>query len=213
MPALDTFERKGLFILTRTFALIMIIPLLITMVGAIALALKGETKGQLRVDPGQLIESLKPSMPMVQPTPDAPTGPKSAIADFPNVTIPFSVQKYLTTPQNRTALASRLRQIHEEFRQDYIDNLAEVIQAAEKGAGVDPTDAANAYMKEKESRVQQFTAKQAEAFQMRLYLAGAALSALALVALLSLILVLLAIERNTRPLVRPVAQPAEGSQL
>lgn len=210
MGMLDTVERKGLFRLTRLFALIVIIPLLVALGGALILFIQGGTQGQSRIDPQQLVASLKPPTEVTEPTTSPTSEATPEVALPPDVTIPFAVQKHLTSSKNREILAKDLRDIPTEFRQEYLDNLGEVILAAEKAPGVDPIRAANVYRQEKPRHIREAIEKRLEAKQNRLYVAGAALTTLGLIAVFSLILVLLAIERNTRPHPRLPIDPALG---
>jgi hypothetical protein len=83
-------------------------------------------------------------------------------------------------------------------RQEYLDNLGDVIQAA-KSAGLSDTDAINTYFRMKDRQLESIAAQKATRMQTTTIVIEGTASALGLIGIFSLILVLLAIERNTRP--------------
>jgi hypothetical protein len=94
-------------------------------------------------------------------------------------------------------IRDHLNDVPEADRQQYLDELGAVVAAAESSK-VDPIDAINAYMHTKSARYTAAAAKTAEKWVTLKLVAEVAAGGLLLVALFSLVLVLLAIERNTR---------------
>jgi hypothetical protein len=94
-------------------------------------------------------------------------------------------------------MAEKLSGMSLADQQEYVDNMAEVVDAAKK-SGLSDTDAIGTYIQMKDTQIEIATAQHAERTQMRIYVAEATGSTFGLIGLFSLILVLLAIERNTR---------------
>jgi hypothetical protein len=90
-----------------------------------------------------------------------------------------------------------LDNVPEDYRQDFIDEMAAVVVEADKQK-LNASEAMNAYKVLKLRKLEAKRQAKAELEGMRVYYAAAAGSGVALIALFSLILVLLAIERNTR---------------
>ena len=82
-------------------------------------------------------------------------------------------------------------------QQEYIDNMAEVVTAA-SSAGLSESEAIKTYLRMKEQEIADGVARKVVRQQTRIYVLGAVGSAFGLIGLFSLVLVLLAIERNTR---------------
>jgi hypothetical protein len=82
-------------------------------------------------------------------------------------------------------------------RIEYLNNLSQVVQES-KSKGEDTTNVINKYFELKQTQIALAKADSAARTIRQLYIAASALSIMFLIALASLILVLLAIERNTR---------------
>lgn len=202
MSIVEGFERKALFNITRAVALVCVTVFLL---GIVAAALYGTSVWKETVDtkvtPQEIVDPLKPVK--AAPTdpsqpqgaqPPANTGPaESPLAGFK---IPFSLQKY-ASGDNAQVIRNHLNDVPEADRQQYLDELGAVVAAAE-ASKVDPIDAINAYMHTKSERYTAAAAKTAEKWGTLKLVAEVAAGGLLLVALFSLVLVLLAIERNTR---------------
>ena len=122
--------------------------------------------------------------------------------------IPFSLQGYVSG-DNAQILRNHVDEVPAEERQAYLDELGTVVTAAQSNE-IDPVTAINAYMDAKSERYKQAAMKSAQKWDTLKLVGEISAAGLLLVALFSLVLVLLAIERNTRSLRRPnasVAQP------
>jgi hypothetical protein len=82
-------------------------------------------------------------------------------------------------------------------KQAYIDELAAAVLLA-VSQKLDRGEAINSYMNLKEVKINEYHARQAQAKEKRLWAAGVVVSVLFFIAFFSVVLVLLAIERNTR---------------
>jgi hypothetical protein len=202
MSVVEKFERKALFNITRAVALVCIIVFLVGIVGvAIYGASVWKEEVTTKVAPEEIINQVKPVAPPETTTPQGPTGARppateSKISPLSGYRIPFSLQNYVSG-DNARILKKHLDEVPANERQAYLDELGAVVTAAE-ASKVDVVEAINAYIKTKAERYQE--AKRAQERKLdTLKLVGAGLgSGLLSIALFSLVLVLLAIERNTR---------------
>lgn len=208
MGALETFEQKGLFRLTRFLATLIVVGLIFAFVaGAFIFAGTIVSSDETRVDPDAVLRAVQPPQQHQQ---EGQSGGGVAPYDpdqLPGIRLPFELQPYFSDPSNRKVLLSRIEDMSKGEKQDYVDNLAEIVKAA-KARGVNVTDCINEYFRQKADVMRRAESAKTVKTQMRLYLAGAAVSLLGLVALFSLILVLLAIERNTRIHLRSLELPS-----
>jgi hypothetical protein len=94
-------------------------------------------------------------------------------------------------------MRNKLSEMPLSDQQEYVDNLAEVVNAA-SAAGISEPDAIKTYVRMKDQEIADAPARKVVRQQMRIYVLGAMGSAFGLIGLFSLVLVLLAIERNTR---------------
>jgi disulfide bond formation protein DsbB len=201
MSLVSSFEHKALFNLTRALALFVVMILLLGLVGGLIMlghnvmaradthvALTDITGAEMAAK-GVLSDQ---DAQMAQDTP--------AVDEWAMIKLPFAVQKYFSELRNKDLLLSRLRPLSAEERDAYLANLAELITAAEQ-KNFDKLNiyrAINQYMALKEQKLAQRRAFDAKQVSDRLYLGGFIVAVMTLIALFSLILVLLAIERNTR---------------
>jgi len=200
MSVLTTIERKFLFNLTRILALLVIAVLVLAVVVGAVMTEKSRTAGDSSaVAPQEVVDVIKPKPNAAQSdsgqAPDTPS-PRD-LGLLPGVKLSFALQKHFSTPENVVALNNWLRAIPEEQRQNFLDEMSATVTEAERQQ-LDPIQAINAFHELKmqklaDKKVHDEAQKQAEILAVE---AGAA--ALGFIALFSLILVLLAIERNTR---------------
>lgn len=200
MSVLTTIERKFLFNLTRILALLVIAVLVLGLVIGAVITEKARTgSDSAAVAPQEVVDVIKPkvSAPQAEPghEPVAPSPRELGLS--PGVKLPFVLQKHFSTPENFVALNGWLRAIPDDQRQPFLDELAATVSEAERQQ-LDPIQAINAFHQLKmqklvDKKVHDEAQKQAETLAVEV---GAA--ALGFIALFSLILVLLAIERNTR---------------
>jgi len=129
------------------------------------------------------------------------------------VSIPPRVRKYLGEKDNKSVLEGWLRGLDADQRQDFLDNLEDVIRYAEQN-NLDVIQAVNAYKELKLQKYRTAESKALDAKVSRYGIAGGMVAAVMLIVALSLVLVMLAIERNTRPSLRQeYADEAEGSMV
>jgi hypothetical protein len=214
MSIVEGFERKALFNITRAVALICVTVFLLGIVGCVFYGVSvWQEQVITKVSPQEIVDQLKPveqpnaRTPQPQGTqPPANQGPaQSPLAGF---RIPFSLQGYVSG-DNAQILRNHVDEVPAEERQAYLDELGTVVTAAQSNK-IDPVTAINAYMDAKSERYKQAAMKSAQKWDTLKLVGEISAAGLLLVALFSLVLVLLAIERNTRPLRRPnanVAQP------
>jgi hypothetical protein len=214
MSIVEGFERKALFNITRAVALVCVTVFLLGIVGCVFYGVSvWQEQVNTKVSPQEIVDQLKPVEPSKTQTPQpqgaqppANQGPaQSPLAGFQ---IPFSLQSYVSG-DNAQILRNHLDEVPSEERQAYLDELGAVVTAAQSNK-IDPVTAINAYMDAKSERYKQAAMKSAQKWDTLKLVGEISAAGLLLVALFSLVLVLLAIERNTRSLRRPnanVAQP------
>jgi hypothetical protein len=204
MSVVETFERKALFNITRAVALVLVSVFLLAITG---IALYGtsvwNTEVSTKVAPEEIINQVKPPPPAPADVASQPQGAQPPTDQSPERSplfgyrIPFALQKY-ALGDNAQIFKNHLDDVPLDERQAYLDELGAVVSAAETNK-VDVVDAINAYMKTKAERYQQAASKRAHKLETLKMVAAGIASSLLLIALFSLVLVLLAIERNTRP--------------
>jgi hypothetical protein len=105
---------------------------------------------------------------------------------------------YLSDQSNKSVLEGWLRGLDADQRQDFLDNLEDVIKYAEQN-NLDVIQAVNTYRELKLQKYRAAESKAADARISRYGTIGGIVAAVMLIVALSLVLVVLAIERNTRP--------------
>jgi hypothetical protein len=193
MSFIDAFERKFLFVLTRGLLLIFIFGLL----GAIVIGgviVGSKLNRSTAVSPREVVDTVSP------PRPNKPVGvsssPSSKVASPPSETkLPFVLQKHLSSriPELRDLLV----RLEDDQRQVFVEELAAAVTEAEN-RGVDPAKAIDTYVKLKFDKLERGNVTPIEMASILMPYAGVAFGAILLIALFSMILVLLAVERNTR---------------
>jgi hypothetical protein len=101
--------------------------------------------------------------------------------------------------KNRNLSASRMEllALSKSEKQAYIDELGAAVSLA-VSQKLDRGEAMDSYMNLKQAKVNDYHAQQNQAKEIRVWAAGLVVSVLFLIAMFSVVLVLLAIERNTR---------------
>jgi hypothetical protein len=194
MSFLERLETGILFRVTRACALGVIL-ILVALLGVIVYDAAGML-GPLPSYP-QPEEVLARLAPFTEGTKTA-NKEGARESDVSSLKMPFSVQKYFSDPESRSRLLQQIASLPPEQRDGYLRNLATVIDEAEKmGAGA-AGNAAYVYMQLTAERRAANAAREEDLRNRRLEMMGAAVASLMLIALFSLVLVLLAIERNTR---------------
>ena len=116
---------------------------------------------------------------------------------MPNVKIPFILQKNFNTPEKLQILKKWLDAISIEKQQEFINEMEVIVTETEK-LKLSSIEAIDKYEELKFKKIETEVLTKAERKMEKLYYLGAIIVAIAFIALFSLILVLLAIERNTR---------------
>jgi hypothetical protein len=209
MSVVESIERKALFNITRAVALVCVSVFLLAIVGiAIYAASVWNTQVRTQISPEEIINQVRP----VETPTDSPQQPQGAqppgnqqpqASPLYGYRIPFSLQKYMSG-DNAQILKNHLDAVPDGERQAYIDELGTVVSAAESSK-VNVFEAINAYMKTKAERYEEAANATARKWETLKFAAAGFGAGLLLIALFSLVLVLLAIERNTRISVQPGA--------
>jgi hypothetical protein len=196
MPILDELERRALFRLTRSLAFIVVFVLTLGLIiSTVIFAGDLIPSGSTNVSYKKIWTRLHTATPAPEISgagvlPDVDTGPTA-------VDIPVQLQPYFTSADNKRALYEHLSALDVDGRKDYLANLFEVMNEAKTRNELDDT-VINTYYQMKDSQIASANEGRALGTTTRLYILGGAVSTLFMIALCSLILVLLAIERNTR---------------
>ncbi len=203
MPILDELERRALFRLTRSLALIVVFVLTLGLVvGAVIFADDFVPRESPTVSYRKVWLQLHPQ---AAPAPDTSrTAQSEGDTDPAAVDLPVQLLPYFTSSDSKRALYEHLSRIGVDERKDYLGNLANVMNEAKVRGELDD-DVINTYYELKDSQIE--LAKDGHALRTttQIYILSGAASTLFLIALFSLILVLLAIERNTRRPMPPIA--------
>lgn len=200
MSFADSFERKFLFVLTRGLALLFIFGLLAAIViGGIIVSDKLMPKESTSVSPQEVVEAITPPQPETPATADtaAVASPPPDPMILPGIKLPFVLQKHFSVPERIKVLRDWLSGLDTSQRQVFLEEMAAAVTEAES-RGVDALEAIDKYKEIKFDKLKQEELVAAKLATQRMTYAGVAFGAILLIALFSLILVLLAIERNTR---------------
>jgi hypothetical protein len=204
MHFFNRFERNFLFGLTRVFAMLIILSILIMTGIAGVLFSNNHIEINTKVSTSDVIEAIKP--PPVESQTETVSSETNGLNEqsvknvniLPSIKMPFILQKHFNTPDNLRTLKGWLDSLSENNRQEFIDEMALAVTEAES-LHLPPYDAINKYRQLKNEKLEKASLVKAEQRTQQLYFAGAIILGVSLIALFSLILVLLAIERNTRP--------------
>lgn len=198
MGTLDRVERKALFRFARLLALGLILLLSIVLIAATAEFVATWKSGSSNVEPEEVLDSLKRTNGGTAQENAAAAQPKGRESDIlPGIRVPFNLQDYFSDPANRNVLLAHIDRYTTDEQQEYVNNLSAVVQNAQDQR-VNVIDAINAFFRIKDKKMQDAQISRAAQQTKQLYDAGLAASALGLIGVFSLVLVLLAIERNTR---------------
>lgn len=197
------FERKVLFRIARFVAFTICFALFLGIVGGLVYLGKTQSRAE-KPDAAELVQSLKPvddsgsgsevdASGDVSGPGDGTLGQQSPLV---GLRVAPELQEVLQDPDNRRVLEGWIESMQSTDRQPFVDGLGGAVREARKH-GVDDATAINAYHEAFQAYVMEREAKKLESVQSRLYIAATVVSVLLLLALFSLVLVLLAIERNT----------------
>jgi hypothetical protein len=188
---LERFEQRRVFVLARVLSLIGIAALSIFVIASVILWSGSLLSANTRVAPTEVASVLSPG------TAINPAQPNSE-AVLAGVTVPARVKRYLSDQSNRSVLEGWIRDLDVDQQQDFLDNLEDVIRYAEQN-NLDVIQAVNTY---KDLKLRKYRAAESKALDAKISrygIVGGIVAAVMLIVALSLVLVVLAIERNTRP--------------
>jgi hypothetical protein len=195
MRVFDALERGVLFTLTR------LVTLTIILVFCLPLAISGIVYYHFfglgsHVSYEDIYDELHPQSSL--PYPKAASKIESPQTSV-QVNLPDSLQPYFGTPEAQQDLRDHLAGLNSEDQRSYLDNLSEVVRGA-RYSSEDIPQVIQQYFQDKDRRIGRTASDAAILWGSRISLAIFTVLTLILVAIASLILVLLAIERNTRQL-------------
>lgn len=197
MSFTDSLEQKFLFTLTRFLALLIIAGLVIAIaVGGIMLGDTLLPQKNTKVTPTEVMEAIKPPVTYNQSQSDQ----RQEMIDvniLPGIKLPFILQKHFNNPDAIKVLKGWIENLPLGQRNEFINELAAVVEEAER-TNTNVPDAINKYAELKLSKIRESQLAEAAAKSIRLTYLGYGFACVGLIAMFSLILVLLAIERNTR---------------
>jgi hypothetical protein len=191
--ALDNFERSTIFRFTRALAIAAVAAI------AIALVVAGLIFAATLLPTSSAVGGREVAA-AIRVRGSAPTETASETASeavLSTVNLPLAVSKELSGSDNRKVLSGWLANLPKEERQDFVDNMRDVVVYAQQN-NINTTDAINTYKTLKLDKVATTGFDRIERQIARATIIGGFLFGLALLAMFSLVLVLLAIERNTR---------------
>lgn len=196
MSILSTVERKALFSLTRILALLVTLGLAVGVAFGIYVATIGTTKiptGTAKADQVFRADTIQTAS-TDEPNPAADKDPLKGL-QVPAVPM---LKRWLDAPEIRPLIERQVRTVERKNRQVFLDELGQVVMRAEKEQ-MNPGSAAQTFFQVWDTaQAQRKLAETAHKAEQEKAVYGIAVG-LSLIALFSLVLVLLAIERNTRP--------------
>jgi hypothetical protein len=197
MALLESVETRLLFRLTRFLAFVVILALsLALLIGAFSFAGELIPNQSSKVTFKDISRELHPAPEAVQPD-SSSSQPGADSQSSPSLDLPFALQPYFSSSDNRAVLMRHMDGLDSSERTEYLDNLSQVVKASESNRE-DTTNVINKYFELKQTQLALAKADSAARTQRLIYIAASAFSIMFLIAMASLILVLLAIERNTR---------------
>ncbi|MDP3876029.1 MAG: hypothetical protein Q8Q50_03520 [Methylobacter sp.] len=196
MQVFDKFEKKFLFGLTRIFAMLIILGILIA-VGVGGIMFADLSKGiDTKVTAIEVTNAIKPPAVVDMVSIPSTQSPENQNL-LPFVKLPFVLQKHFNEPGSVKILKGWLDALPLSAHQNFIDEMAKTVTESDK-LKLPYAEAIDKYKQLKFKKLNEEISAKAERRTQQLYFIGAIFGAIALIALFSLILVLLAIERNTR---------------
>lgn len=199
------FERAVLFKITRFLALAICIFLFLGTLGSGIYVVFSFRESVEAPSPHSVVEDLLPEVAAT-----GPTGRPGVVHDLPQMLkglrLDPVVQQLISTPERQKWLYQSLLDLPESQRQECADGMGQALAAA-RPHRLDEAKVVVAYMGRCQEYARDLERAAAESLQKKIYMAGSFATLLILTALFSLVLVLLAIEKNTRPL--PIASESK----
>lgn len=202
MSLLNSLEQKVLFRFTRGLAIALISVVLLGLLGLGGYMLLNQGPSHSKdVSAKQLVAELKAAkggLGAAIVTPNKGESGASNLDPLSNLKVPLPVQEILDTDRSsREFFNERLRPMDRGERQAYLNNLGAVLIEAKKES-LNVVETVMAFEKARGELAAEASKAEAEAKASRALFQWYALAAFFLIAQFSLVLVLLAIERNTR---------------
>lgn len=202
MLFIDRFEKKFLFSLTRLVALFFISLALLGLLGGVLASLMALAPVKTDLSPAEIAAIATPEEPATSTgDEDAATNATAELEKEPDalsgIKLPFIVQKHFSDPDNMNTLRNWIKTLPFEEKNRFIDEMAQVIKMAEDNK-TDAMTAINQYNALKQQKFYEKAIAQAQSDEDQMKLLGIIGVTIITIALFSLVLVLLAIERNTR---------------
>jgi len=198
MALIEAIERGTFFRLTRIVAFLWLFLLIASTVLSVFFFFLTIESPVGHVPPESALPSTDSNINTASPENERLDQSKNA-SPLSSLRIPLAVQSYLDSEENKEVIEGWLNSLDPSDRQDFIDNMAEVITAAQKQR-VDVFASINRYKDLKLAKIAatkqgiDFLGIPVSPFNLVIGI----FIQLGLIAIVSLILVLLAIERNTR---------------
>lgn len=200
MSFLDKIERKGLFSLTRWLAFVIVGLLALTVCFAALFFVKTWTvSDNAHISPKEVINELSAKKSNAVLAQDDVVSAKENDA-LQGLKIPPILLDMMDDPSNRRFIRANLVDIKPDNRQSFLNDMADTVLKAQESK-ISEADAANTYVVMYRAHQREIDESVAQAKTQRLFSLGVFTTGLFLLALFSLVLVLLAIERNTRKVI------------
>lgn len=200
MGLIQGIERSAIFGIARAVAWVGIAAALVACVGGLVYGIVAWRENvALRVTPQDIVSRLDAAAASVTApgaASDATAGAVTQPSALQDYRIPFPLQKYISG-DNAQVIRSHLDEGAAADHQAYLDELGAVVTAAE-ARRMSAVDAINLYMKIKGGRYAEHAALDLRKWGTLTWIGEAVAAGLLLLALFSMVLVLLAIERHLR---------------
>ena len=199
MGYIDKFERGFLFSLTRVVALFFIGIALLGLLASITLSVSNLIPAETKFSEQEIIDIASPEEAVeadssYNENTENLYGEEDPLA---NIKLPFIVQKHLSDPDNMKILKNWISGFSLDQKKEFIEELVSVIKVAEENDR-DVLQAINRYSTLKQLKLSELKMAQSASYYENAMTLGAVAATIITIALFSLVLVLLAIERNTR---------------
>lgn len=206
------FERKVLFRIARFVAFTICFVLFLGMVGGLAF-IGISMKGAEKPDPAQVVQTLRAEAAQAEQHADgaaASGGDEAPVIGRSSALVGLRVapelQELMRDENNKRVLEGWIAELDMADRQPFVDGLGQALREA-RTHKVDDADAVNAYYQQFQAWLVERETQKLASLEAKLYTAGVVVSVLLLLAMFSLVLVLLAIERNTYRTANLARQP------
>lgn len=153
----------------------------------------------LSADQGAEVTYLDVEKALIESKTESGSG-STGLSDWgksPQVEMPDNLKPYLNTAENLPVFRRWVKDLPENQQEDFVKNMSHVVKIAEQ-KGVNVIDVVNAYSTLKLERLRELPYEKYSAMARKAGYVATIIALLIMLSILSLILVMLAIERNTR---------------